>query len=72
MTKEGVAIWRTEAESRFSGYLVRLVRKIDADDWVQELHFFGDGLAGDKRDKAFFQRLSFKRGRILKCGRFGV
>ena len=64
LKKDGEKLYRTSDGKRFSGYLTIFVERIDGTDWERQAHFFGDGLHGDDRDRAFFDKVRF--GRIAK------
>ena len=67
VTVPGASVWRTSEGGHFSGYLIRFSKKFEGEISSTEYHFFGKGLADDKRDVAFFKRLTFRGPAITNC-----
>lgn len=64
---DGQNVYRTAGEHGFSGYLTIRVVHFEGSDFHYQAHFFGDGLYGDERDKAFFKRMRLGDYAAKRC-----
>lgn len=67
LTIDHLPVWRTSGTKGFSGYLVTYKRPIDGAVYETQHHFFGSGLTGDARDRAFFSTVRFGKVAARKC-----
>ncbi len=65
-TIDGIVVNRATGRTGFNGYLVE---ETHGDEPPAQLHFYGDGLTGDDRDRAFFQRVHFGKVAAERCKR---
>jgi hypothetical protein len=66
---DGQTVYRTSDEDGFSGYLATKRTPFEYGIAEHQAHFFGVGLTGDARDKAFFKRVRFGPYAETKCNK---